>query len=123
MLLLRRIQAGGGRARLNIDPGGRTDLDGADLGQIGRARSELNRDTASGSHRWEGLVDRRERRAYSSDDVKVGQHRSAVDGYIEDAFADRGPVKLGELQSDIIAAVRDGKLIGGVTVTLRLVKC
>src|SRR5260370_21713808 len=99
-----------------------TNLDGADLRQVRGTRSKLNRDLAVSHGDRESLVDGRERSPRRGNDVKVGQHRGAVDRHIEDAFAGGGPVELSELQSDIIAAVRDTKLIGEVTVALRLVE-
>src|SRR6266403_4888210 len=99
-----------------------TNLDGTDLRQVGGTRSKLNRDLAVSHGDRESLVDGSERSPRRGNDVKVGQHRRAVDRHIEDASAGGGKVELGELQSDIIAAVRDGKLIGEVTVALRLVE-
>src|SRR5258708_19368633 len=94
--------------------------DGADLRQVRGTRSKLNRDLAVSHGDRESLVDGRERSARSGNDVKVGQHRGAVDRHIEDASAGGGKVELGELQSDIIAAVLADKLIVEVTIALRL---
>lgn len=98
------------------------NLDGADLWQVGRARSELNSDLTIRHGDGESLADSSQRSPSRGNDVKVGQDLRTVDRDIKNAFPRGGPVDLGELQSDSVAAVRDGKLIGELSVALCLVE-
>src|SRR5258708_16286040 len=95
-----------------------TNLDGADLRQVRGTRSKLNRDLAVSHGDRESLVDGRERSARSGNDVKVGQHRGAVDRHIEDASAGAGKEELVEFQSALIAAFRSRTLLSEVPFSL-----
>src|SRR5438094_932514 len=96
--------------------GRREDFNRADLGVVGdRRKRDVQRSIGDG--RGERLIECCVLR-HIRQDVEVGKDLLIVDRYVEHALAWAGPVNLGELEHDVIGAIRHTDGVREVAVTL-----
>src|ERR1700735_4945989 len=87
------------------------NLNSADLRLVSGSGSKLNGDLTTGHSDRESFVDSGQGGARSCNNVEVSEHRSAIDGDIEDALSGRGPIDFCKLKDYVVASVCDNEMI------------